>query len=85
MQIKINQDSGHFSGYPINMVASFAEHLVLRESKRFTRGGWVTSEKVKSTIKNQDTLHIEDSIYSLLHKVEHQKFPERKIFHLKCE
>ena len=50
------------------MVASFAEHLELRESKRFTRGGWVTSEKVKSTIKNQDTLHIDDSIYSLLHK-----------------
>ena len=68
MQIKINQDSGHFSGYPINMVASFAEHLELRESKRFTRGGWVTSEKVKSTIKNQDTLHTEDSIYTLLHK-----------------
>ena len=59
------------------MVASFAEHLELRESKCFTRGGWVTSGKVKSTIKNQDTLHIEDSIYSLLHK----KKKYRCLFH----
>ena len=28
----------------------------------------VTSEKVKSTIKNQDTLHIENTKYRVLHK-----------------
>ena len=30
-----------------------------REYKRFTRAVWVISDKVKSAIKDQDTLHIE--------------------------
>ena len=47
-QIKINQDSAHFSACPINIVVSFAEHLKLWELKRFTRGVLVTSDKVKS-------------------------------------
>ena len=46
-QIKINQDSGYLSGCPINIVASFAEHLELWEQIRFTRGVCETSDKVK--------------------------------------
>ena len=84
-QIKINQDSGYFSGCQINIVASFAEHLELWEYKRFTRGVWVTSDKVKSTIKNQDTFHIENTKYRVLHKKknidasfkEHTKFKNK--------
>ena len=60
-QIKINQDSGHFSGCHINIAAFFAEHLELWEYKRFAGGVWVTYDKVKSTIKNQDNLHIENT------------------------
>ena len=30
-QMKIKQDSGHFSGCPVNIVASFGEHLELWE------------------------------------------------------
>ena len=48
--MKINQDSGYFSGCPINIVASFAEHLELNNT--FTGRVWVTTEKVKSTTKN---------------------------------
>ena len=84
-QIKINQHSGHFSGCHINIVAFFAEHLEVWEYKRFTRGVWVTSDKVKSTIKNQDTLHIENKKYRVLHKeknidaslAEHPKFKNK--------
>ena len=32
------------------------------------RGAWATSDKVKSTIKNQDTLHIENTIDKVLRK-----------------
>ena len=85
-QIKINQDSGHFSGYHINIIASLAEHLGLCEYKRFTRRVWVTSVKWKSASKIQDIFYIENDIYRVLHErsniaafsVEHQKFPERK-------
>ena len=50
-QIKLYQDSGHFSGCHNNIVASFAERLDLWEYERFTRGVWVTTDKVKSAIK----------------------------------
>ena len=39
-----------------------------RTPKTYTRGVWVTSGKVKPTIKNQDTLHIENTIYRVLQK-----------------
>ena len=84
-QIKINQDSGHFSGCHINVVAFFAGNLELWEDKRVTRGIWVTSDKVKSAIKNQDTFHIENTKYRVLHKKknidasvkEHTKFKNK--------
>ena len=64
------------------LISSFAKHLELWEYKRFTRGVWVISDKVKSTIKNQETLHIENTKYRVLHKkkiidaffAEHTKF-----------
>ena len=67
-QIKINQDLGHLLGCDINIAASFAEHLELWEYKRFACGVWVTSDKVKSGIKNEDTLHIENTKRRVLHK-----------------
>ena len=68
MTIKTNQDSGHFSGCHINIAAFFAKHLELWEYKRFTHGVWVSRDKAKSTIKNQDTFHIENTKSRVLHK-----------------
>ena len=68
--------------YPINIVASFAEHLELWEWKRFTEGVWVNSDKVKSTIKNQDTLHIDNRVFHTKKNIdasfeEHPKFKNK--------
>ena len=78
----------HFSGCHVNIVVSFAEHLELWECKRFISGVWwqsKTSEKVKLGIKNQETLHMENAKYRMLHKrknidasfAEHTKFKNK--------
>ena len=88
-QIKINKDSSHFSRGQINIVASFAEHLEHWKYKRFTRV-WVIRDKVKSTIKSQDTLHIEKTKYRVIHKkknidasfAEHAKFKSKQVLNM---
>ena len=35
-------------------------------ARGITRTIWVTSDKVKATITNQDTLHVETTIYRVL-------------------
>ena len=50
------------------LISSFAKHLELWEYKRFTRGVWVISDKLKSTIKDQDTLHIKNTKYREIHR-----------------
>ena len=65
----------------------------MQEQKRFEHGTCATSVKWKSKSKIQDIFYFENDTYSVLYKrsnntsfsVEHQKFPERKIFHMKCE
>ena len=54
------------------------------------RGVWVTSDKVNKTIKNQDTLLIENTKYRVLHKkknvdasfAEHPKFKNRSVLNM---
>ena len=41
----------------ISIVASFLKHLE-PQNKNFTHGIWVTTDKLKSISKNQDTLYI---------------------------
>ena len=49
----------------------------------FTSGIWVTTDKVKSTVKYQNTLHVENTVYRALHKkndaslTEHPKFKNK--------
>ena len=74
-----------FLRVPYEYRCFFAEPLELWESKHFTPGVWITSDKVKSTIKNQDTLQIENTKYRVLHKkknidasfAEHAKFKNK--------
>ena len=46
---------------PCQFRCFFCRTLTTFKTKRFTHGVWVTSDKVKLTIKNQYTLHIENT------------------------
>ena len=79
-QIKINDDSGHFSGCPINIVVSFAEQLELWEKKR--------------KINNQELGHFAHWKYFIQRKnkekkwylfAEHPKFKNKSVLNMEFE